>query len=275
MRRGLALRRIVLTSVLAAAVVTSVLLGAQWQRTLPRFPYLSGWFLFALMLLLTAYNARKKLPFIPLISSRLWLQIHLYVGLFTGFVFLIHLYWKWPKGVFEFALAALFTAVTASGIAGWWLSRVLPARLTTVGGEVPFDRIPEVLRTIRSQAERLALQSIPSARTTTLADFYHQRLAAFLAGPANFTSHLRGSRRPLNRLVSQMEEMRRFLSAEECISLDKIAELVRQKDAVDFQRALQLVLRGWLFIHIPLTYSLLLASLAHVVVVYAFSGGAR
>jgi hypothetical protein len=164
MRRGLALRRIVLTSVLAAAVVTSVLLGAQWQRTLPRFPYLSGWFLFALMLLLTAYNARKKLPFIPLISSRLWLQIHLYVGLFTGFVFLIHLYWKWPKGVFEFALAALFTAVTASGIAGWWLSRVLPARLTTVGGEVPFDRIPEVLRTIRSQAERLGRLLPPTPR---------------------------------------------------------------------------------------------------------------
>jgi len=34
-------------------------------------------------------------------------------------------------------------------------------------------------------------------------------------------------------------------------------------------------LKGWLFVHIPLTYSLLLASVAHIVVVYAFSGGAR
>jgi len=35
------------------------------------------------------------------------------------------------------------------------------------------------------------------------------------------------------------------------------------------------VLKTWLFVHIPLTYSLLLFSLAHIVVVFAFSGGAR
>lgn len=275
MKRRLVYRRVLLASALAAAVAVSLALVGQWQRTFPRFSYLSGWLLFALMALLTAYNGRKKLPFIPLLSSRLWLQVHIYAGLFTGFVFLVHVHWRWPAGVFETALAFLFVAVTASGVAGWWISRALPPRLTTVGGEVPYERIPEVLSTIRKHAERVALQTIPQARATTLADFYAANLASFFASPANFTAHLRGSRRPLNQRLSQIEEMRRFLNAEENAALDQLAELVRQKDAVDFQRSLQLVLKGWLFVHIPLTYSLLLASIAHIVVVYAFSGGAR
>ena len=36
-----------------------------------------------------------------------------------------------------------------------------------------------------------------------------------------------------------------------------------------------LTMKGWLFVHIPLTYGLLVFSVAHVVIIYAFSGGAR
>lgn len=275
MRRRLALRRAVFAAVLAAAVAFTYFHREQWQLAFPHLAYLSGWALFILMVFLTAYNGRKKLPFIPLISSRIWLQVHIYAGLFTGFLFLFHLEWTWPLEVFERVLALLFVTVTASGIAGWWLSRVLPLRLTIAGGDVPFDRIPEVLRSLRLRAERVALQAIPTARATTLADFYTERLADFFAAPANFTAHLRGSRRPLNQRLNLIGEVRRFLNAEENASLDQLADLVRQKDAVDHQRSLQLVLKGWLFVHIPLTYALLLASVVHVVLVYAFSGGAR
>jgi hypothetical protein len=48
---------------------------------------------------------------------------------------------------------------------------------------------------------------------------------------------------------------------------------VRQKDGLDYHHALQLTLKLWLFVHIPLTYSLLIFSLVHLVLVYAFAGG--
>ncbi len=44
--------------------------------------FLSGWTLLVLMLFLTLFNVRKKLPFIPLLSASTWLQCHLYLGLF-------------------------------------------------------------------------------------------------------------------------------------------------------------------------------------------------
>jgi peptidoglycan biosynthesis protein MviN/MurJ (putative lipid II flippase) len=57
--------------------------------------------------------------------------------------------------------------------------------------------------------------------------------------------------------------------------IEKLAQLVRQKDGLDYHRALQLALRLWLFIHIPLTYGLMVFTVLHVVLVFGFSGGAR
>ena len=167
------------------------------------------------------------------------------------------------------------TVELLSGILGWWISRAIPARMTAVGGEVPFEEIPVARLALRKKAEALVVQAIPTAKASTLAEFYAGRLADFFAGPANFQAHLFGSRRPLNRLLGQMAEVNRFLGAEEKKGLDQLTLLVRQKDALDFHRASQIVLKGWLFVHIPLTYGLLVFSVAHIVVVYAFSGGRR
>lgn len=273
--RRLTLRRILLAATLAVACGLTLAAFARLNATRPHLVYLTGWGLFGLMIYLTLYNLRKKFSFLPLISSRLWLQAHLYIGLFTGLVFLLHLRWRWPHGGFESLLALLFVGVTLSGIFGWWLSRALPKRLTTAGGEVPFERIPVIRRDLQLQAEKLVLGGVAGAQAATFAGFYEARLADFFSRPANFSSHLVGSRRPLNQLLGQIAEVDRFMNAAEKKTAAELGELVRQKDMLDFHRAAQFVMKGWLFVHIPLTYGLLAFSVAHVVIVYAFSGGAR
>jgi hypothetical protein len=275
MIRRLALRRLISWLLLGAVSAAAI----SWHRhALPKYPhlqYLTGWGTFALMVFLTAYNARKKLPFLPLLSSRVWLQLHLYIGMFTGVAFLLHIEWRWVTGPFEILLTVLFAGVTFSGIFGWWLSRIMPKRLTTAGGEVPFERIPVVRRDLRQQAEALVLTTIPANKSATLATFYTGRLAAFFAAHANFGAHVVGSRRPLTQLLAEFTEVKRFLNPAEKTTAEQLADLVRQKDALDFQRTGQLLLRSWLFVHIPLTYGLLLFSLVHIVLVYSYSGGAR
>ena len=44
------------------------------------------------------------------------------------------------------------------------------------------------------------------------------------------------------------------------------------KDDLDYQWARQMLLKGWLFIHIPLTFSLLVLVALHIFVVYGFRG---
>ena len=269
------LHRVVYPASLAAAGAAAVWEYRRAEPAHPHMAYLTGWALLALVLFLTAYNARKKLAFLPLLSSQTWLRAHSWIGMLAALVFVMHLRGRVPTGAFEGVLAALFLGVTLSGIAGWWLSRVLPRRLSSAGGEVPYERIPVILRDLRQRAEALVVSGIPSAGATTLADFYAARLRGFFAGSANLGPHLFGSTRAVNTLLADLGGVERYLNASERKAAQDLAALVRQKDALDLHRTTQLVLKGWLFVHIPLTYGLLVFIAAHLVIVYSFSGGPR
>ena len=261
-------------SLFLLAAALAVRLHSQYLGAMPRLSYLTGWVLFGLILALTIYNARKKLPFLPLLSSEAWLQFHIYAGLLTGVLFAVHVNYRVPTGWFEGILAWLYALVMLSGFFGLFLSRTIPQRLTTRGGEVLFERIPAIRRQLQERAETLALKSIPEVRFTTIADFYARELKDFFDDTRNAWLHLFEIRTPLNRLLNKISDLNRYLNEQERGALDQIAALVRQKDGLDYHYALQLALKLWLFTHIPLTYSLLLFTLAHIVLVFAFSGGA-
>src|SRR5947209_6018170 len=91
--------------------VLVVSLHAEYAGVMPGFAYLSGWVLFAVMLALTFYNARKKLSFLPLLTSEGWLQFHIYAALLTAVLFAVHVSYKIPTGWFEGALAWLYILV--------------------------------------------------------------------------------------------------------------------------------------------------------------------
>jgi hypothetical protein len=241
----------------------------------PRLAYLTGWALFAVILALTFFNARKKVPFLPLLSSEAWLQFHIYAGLLTGVLFLVHISYRVPTGWFEITLAALYLLVMASGFVGLFVSRAFPKQLTTRGDEVVFERIPGIRRQLQERAEALALASVADVKSATIADFYVRELKAFFDGTRNLLPHLFEVRAPLNRLLNKITDLNRYLNEPERATMNEIAALVRRKDSLDYHYALQFVLKLWLFVHIPLTYSLLLFTLAHIVIVFAFSGGAR
>jgi hypothetical protein len=272
--RGIA-RRAAYTASLLCALAAAVWAYRTQDPRRPHMDYLTGWCLLALVLYLTAYNARKKLAALPLVSSRAWMRVHSWVGMLAGLAFVIHLRGRLPAGPFGWVLASLFVAVTLSGIAGWWLSRVLPPRLTSAGGEVPYERIPVIRRSLRERAEALVLSGVPAAGATTLADFYAARLSDFMKGPANFGPHLFGSSRTINSLLADLGQVRRYLSEGERKTAGELAEILREKDTLDVHWSTQLVLKGWLFVHVPLTYGMLVFIAVHVVLVYAFSGGAR
>ena len=258
-----------------ALCVILTALGTKQFGHLSRVTYLSGWLLLALMLFLTLYNGRKKIPFLPLLSSQAWLQFHVYAGYFSALLFAAHIHFRLPTGWFENTLAILYAVVTISGVLGFFISRTFPKRLTTRGGEVIYEQIPVLRRELGERAKTLALKSIPEVQASTAADFYADELAEFFSKPKNLWGHVFEVRSPLNRLLKKIEDLSRFLNDKERAVMAQIADLVRQKDGLDYHRSLQLTLKLWLFVHIPLTYSLLIFSFVHVILVYAFSGGAR
>ena len=260
-----------------ATLVTAAIVAVLWSSSLSihHTAHLSGWLLLASLLFLTSYNLRKKMPYPPLIKSSTWLQFHIYVGLLSILLFVCHTGIRLPNGPLETVMAALYACVAITGIIGLMLSRIIPSRLAVRGPEVLYERIPSFRRQLREQAKQLAVDSVQETNLTTLSDFYAKRLADYFRGPRDYWRHLFQSSRPRHEIVSSLHSLDRYLNDQERRIADKLEELIENKDTLDYHHAMQGTLKGWLFVHIPLTYVLLLFVAVHVWLVHAFFGGIR
>jgi len=232
----------------------------------------TGWLLLVSIVGLALYNWRKKFPFLPLGSAASWLQIHIYLGLFSGLLFAIHLQWQLPNGIFESLLATLYLAVFGSGLFGLIISRVFARRLSIRPGDFLFQRIPPMRAQLLNRVERLVIQCMETTESSGVPEFYARRLKPYFGKPRNFWRHLILSNRPVSLLLSEVQSLERYLNETESDVMRQIAVFVKEKDDLDYHFAHQALLRYWLFAHVPLTYALLCFTTIHVVLVYAFSG---
>ncbi len=238
-----------------------------------RAPFLSGWLLFVLVLILVTYNLLKRLSFLSPEMSPDWFRIHVSAGLLTIGLFILHIGLRVPNGPLELTLALLYAAGAGSGLVGLVLSRMLPRRLATRGEKVIFERIPMMRKNLQEKVEAVVERTVSESRSMMLADFYDRRLGSFLEGPRNYWGHLFASTGFRQALLTELGALDRSLGQKERESAKELGNLIRMKDDLDYQEALQGTLKYWLFIHIPLSYSLLILALVHAIVVSAYTMG--
>lgn len=271
-RRSLVGRRIRSGAVLLV-VLGFVIAWLVYQRqNLQRDSFTSGYLLIGAVCFLAAYNLRKRLPFIPWLgTSAGWMQLHIYVGLGSFALFAWHVGLRMPSGILESCLAGLYLAVFASGVLGLFWTRTIPRRLTAIRDQVIYEQIPAARRLVVAQVRTLLFDS--PAKSLVLCRFYVQRLAVFFEQPREVAYLVRPSGSACRGLLNEIEDLNRYLSPAHRETGRMLAELVRRKDDLDYHQALQGRLKVWLFVHIGLTYGLILFALVHAVAVHAFHGG--
>ena len=259
------------------AILALLIIGFYRVYSLSLHPtqFLSGWFLLASFCALVLFNVRKKLPFLHLGTSTTWLRLHIAIGLLTVMLFSLHIDLRVPDGILEVTLSLVYLTVAASGILGVGLSRYFPKQLTARGNEVIFEQIPSLRKRLREKFEELVVRTASDPNSTTIADFSTRRLIAtrllpFFYGPKNFLWHLIGSNRTIQTLLTLLRSQDRYLDTHERQIAEEIRKLIQAKDDLDYHYAHQAMLKFWLFIHIPLTFSLLILSLVHAVLVGTF-----
>jgi hypothetical protein len=259
---------------LTAMAVAAVWL---WSRALERHLHASafttGYLLLSAVLLLALYNVRKKLPFLPLGSSAAWLQWHLYIGIGSVGVFMLHAGIRWPTGLFNSELAVVYVATITSGVVGLYLTRTIPRQLSRVGQEVIYERIPALHLAVRQRASETVLESVAASGATTLADFYIARLYDFFHRSRGARYFFRPTTALRRSLMHELQANRRYLSDQEQAACERLFTLVRRKDDLDFHQARQKLLKTWLFVHVGLTYALVALALLHGMLALAFRGG--
>ena len=161
-------RRWMLSLTTLALVLALALAWGLLSNALRPVGLYTGWLLLGLVLLLTFFNARKKLPFLPILNASTWLQIHVYAGWITCFVFVLHTGARLPGGRLEFLLWLCFIVVAASGISGLWLSRWLPPRLARSGESLIYEQIPLLRHRLETEAKALVHQANLVIGSTTV-----------------------------------------------------------------------------------------------------------
>lgn len=256
-----------------AAAISLLLALLLYEVVTNNTSYASGWILLSMMLLLTLYGGRKKLTYPPLFTSSAWMQLHIYVGFLSVLVFFHHTGWRLPTGVFESTLYLLFMLLTGSGIVGLYLSRTLPRQMTARGGEVIYEQIPVLVRKLREQIQALVVESVALNGSTVLADFYRTRVADYLVARGYPHIYFLLNGRKSEGLRAELSALYRYLSEDEKAVAENVSDLLKLTGDLDFHYVRQSLLKVWLFLHIPLTYSTLLFSALHLILVYAFSLG--
>lgn len=235
--------------------------------------FITGFSLLACVLFLTLFNIRKKFPMIPLGRVATWTHLHILVGWLSVGLFLLHIGFHVPDGGLEILLAVLFFIVAVSGIVGALISKAYPRFLTNKGQEVIFERIPNLRKQLRNEAETLIFQSVEQTGATTIADFYADRIQSFFEGPKNQFSYLISASGSQTKLAQEMQAVCRYLDEKGQAIIQELSDIVKEKDALDYHQALQTALKTWLFVHIPLTYSMIVVALLHMVLALGYTGG--
>jgi hypothetical protein len=234
--------------------------------------FFSGYLLATAILFLAGFNVVKRLYFLSFLgTASIWMQLHIYVGLLSGAIFGVHIGWEIPNGQFEGLLAFMFVSTFASGVYGLIISRLLPRKLASLRTQVIFEQIPVRCGCLVAKAQAI-IDQIPN-RNDTLKRFYINRVAAFLVLPRSIRFFLTPSARESRQLIDDLISMDRYLSTGDRESARQLMQIIREKDDLDYHWAIQSRLKYWLFVHLALTYSLLICGGLHGVLAHAFGGG--
>jgi hypothetical protein len=240
----------------------------------------------AMMLFALLLGLKKSVRTLRIGRAYWWLQGHVWFGLLSYPIILYHAGFRWG-GPFTQVLMWMFTIVVVSGIIGIIIQQYMPTKmLRDVKYETIYDQIDRVLGQLQEEAdgvlksivggsggEAFEVETVPvGAATATLAqssvqaartvsEFYAEHVKPYLARqiPANTPLKTEAAARVAFDQVRSSVPM----SMQEPIN--DLAAIVEERRQLAVQKHMHHLLHGWLIVHVPLSYGLMVLAAVHAV----------
>jgi hypothetical protein len=247
---------------------------------------------FGFMVFVTLLSLRKKFPIWRIGRAETWMRGHLWLGALSFPLILLHAGFLFGHGLTSW-LMWLFLVVWTSGLFGAWMQHVLPRRILR---DVPMETIYEQIDAVRRQlldetdtivadatgrldvtttvsatagATALATVMRPVAadadETGPLREFYVKEMRPFLEHPAH--RHALAHR---TSAAGRFTKLRPLVptSLESVIQdLENVCEEERQ---LMRQERMHGLLHGWLIVHVPLSFAMMVLAAVHVFMALRF-----
>lgn len=238
---------------------------------------MTGWTLMAGLLMLTAIGLRRRIPGLPIGTMSTWTQVHIYTGLFTIGIFAMHTPMLMrgeiiASGYFEGSLSVLFWLVSGSGVYGLIASRRLPSRLSSVGEQIRFDQIVWRREQIADRAFNEIEDLKSSDSVSVLGEFHERYLCRYFQKRPSILYLLVPNSVRRRRTIAGLVELNRYLDSEGQAVSGRLAGLVRKRDDLDYQYALQFRLRTWVWVHATASIALVVMAIIHGILALRFLG---
>lgn len=269
-------RRRITNSVLACAVALVLVLGyLLYDISLYRHHHLSGWLMFYLICAQMFYYIQKRYEAVRQWVNVQWLPLHAEFGSISIVVLLVHVGLNLPDGPIGLFLLVCFFGVSVTGFVGFRIKRQYQDTLSSQSGkEADFDLIPSELLALQAEADRLMLDCAVRHKPSMLVDYYSDELSGCFSTPSNVLGQLTGNNQEWIAHFGKVEKLMPYLAPDESNCARSLIRLLRRKYNLDYHYAHQGALRVWLLIHVPFAFGLLFFTCLHILLVYAFSGGA-
>lgn len=258
-------------------VVVCAVIYAWYARTTPGGPRGgTAWGLFfgiagyALMLYAGFLGLRKKVPVWRLGKAQTWMRGHLWMGLVTLPLILLHAGFAF-RGQLTAVLMWLFFVVYLSGIFGALLQHYLPSMITArVPLETIYEEIPHVRTQLRDEADQLvaaiASDEVEQEDKVRLREAYAATIRPYLDAPQNEAAALADQQK--SEIV--FESLRRSLPPGLHATLGDLQNICEEERQLTRQRRIYQWLHSWLLVHVPLSIVLLVLGGIHAVVALRF-----
>jgi hypothetical protein len=217
----------------------------------------------AFMIFAGLLAGRKKVPIWRLGRAQSWMRGHLWLGLLSLPIILFHAGFHFG-GPLTTVLLVLLIVVVASGVFGALLQHYMPNMMTSqVPSETIFEQIQHVRDQLVAQADETiaAGESASTAEETPLVDFYRREMRPFLES--------RGKKHQLlsnpDRSRSTFEGLRMLLPLGLQDAAKRLEQICEEERQLRRQSLLHHWLHGWLLLHIPLSFALLLLGVVHAI----------
>ena len=230
-----------------------------------------GWIAAALVLWLMLLGIRKRRFASVAGSLQGQTSAHVYLGLTLLLIGALHCGFEFGWNLHTFVYVVM-ASVIISGIYGVFAYLWIPRRLTDNLGEESDDSLLEKIEVLQTQCEGMAM-SLPNAiypivekaRDTRFGGSFRRRLA----GNARCATQ-----RACNRLA-KWRTRATAMTDEQAAAFLRLQQTMAQKRTL-VQRLrgvlrLRALLEVWLYIHVPLSFALLAALIAHIVAVFYYN----
>ena len=224
----------------------------------------------ALVVLLALFGRRKRAYRSKVGTLEGWLQAHIALGLLVLLIVLFHTGFRFNDAVAVSAFVVL-VLVVASGIVGAVLYSTVPRLLTDVGGDLEAEELATQLNGLATGIERLASNRSEAFRAVAqelVSEAAPQRLAGW---------RLLAKGRPGSRDRIDSPDWKRSIArvpGDEQEPLGRMMVLARQRRELElrllYRQRYKNLLDVWLWLHLPLTFVLIILIAAHVVAALYF-----